>query len=410
MGTASPNIPAARRDRILTQKMICVALVEQLLQNNSALRNRTKPVHTGTLFALVWTRCADAFCTMKGIEMSSLVDEMGQTVGELLAPHKGILAADESTGTIGKRFKALNVASTEQTRREYREFLFSTPGLAEFISGVILYDETIRQGNAAGQPLPQLLKAQGLVPGIKVDEGTVALPAFPGEKITQGLDGLAQRFETYRALGARFAKWRAVIDIGDGVPTAGAIEANAHALARYAAIAQAAGIVPIVEPEVLMDGKHTLETAARVTKDVLHAVFHELHRQRVALEAMLLKPNMVVPGLECPEQATPAQVAQATLSCLKRTVPAAVPGIVFLSGGQSDADATANLNAMNLPGQRQPWVLSFSYGRALQAPAMRAWSGQSANRKAAQDALYRRARLNAAARMGEYTAAMEHAA
>jgi fructose-bisphosphate aldolase class I len=342
--------------------------------------------------------------------MSTLAYEMGQTVGELLAPHKGILAADESTGTIGKRFKALSVASTEQTRREYREFLFATPGLAEFVSGVILYDETIRQNSADGQPFPQLLKAHGMVPGIKVDEGALALPGFPGEKVTQGLDGLAARFEDYKALGARFAKWRAVIDIGDGVPTPGAIEANAHALARYAAIAQAAGIVPIVEPEVLMDGNHTLETAARVTENVLHAVFHELHRQRVVLEAMLLKPNMVVPGLACPEAASPAQIAQATLACLKRTVPAAVPGIVFLSGGQSDAGATANLNAMNLPGQKHPWVLSFSYGRALQAPAMKAWSGQSANRKAAQDALYQRARLNAAARMGVYTDAMEQAA
>jgi fructose-bisphosphate aldolase class I len=332
---------------------------------------------------------------------------MEQTVGALLAPHKGILAADESTGTIGKRFKALNVDSTEQSRRDYRELLFAAPGLGEFISGVILYDETIRQSGAAGEPLPKMLTAQGIVPGIKVDAGTVGLSGFPGEKVTQGLDGLAERLEAYKALGARFAKWRAVIDIGAGVPTPGAIAVNAHALARYAAICQSAGIVPIVEPEVLMDGNHTLETSARITEDVLHTVFHELHVQRVVLEAMLLKPNMVVPGSECPESASPAQVAQATLACLRRSVPAAVPGIVFLSGGQSDADASANLNAMNAPGASHPWVLSFSYGRALQTPAMKAWAGKSSNKGAAQNALYLRARLNAAARQGAYRAAME---
>jgi fructose-bisphosphate aldolase class I len=332
---------------------------------------------------------------------------MEQTVGALLAPHKGILAADESTGTIGKRFKALNVDSTEQSRRDYRELLFATHGLGEFISGVILYDETIRQSGAAGEPLSKMLIAQGIVPGIKVDAGTVSLSGFPGEKVTQGLDGLAERLEAYKALGARFAKWRAVIDIGTGMPTSGAIAVNAHALARYAAICQSVGIVPIVEPEVLMDGNHSLETCARVTEEVLHAVFHELHVQRVALEAMLLKPNMVVPGSECPQSAGPAQVAQATLACLRRSVPAAVPGIVFLSGGQSDADATANLNAMNAPGVNHPWVLSFSYGRALQAPAMKAWAGKSSNKSAAQNALYLRARLNAAARQGTYRAAME---
>jgi fructose-bisphosphate aldolase, class I len=339
--------------------------------------------------------------------MPMSIAAMEQTVGALLAPHKGILAADESTGTIGKRFKALNVDSTEQSRRDYRELLFATRGLGEFISGVILYDETIRQSGAAGEPLPKMLLAQGIVPGIKVDAGTVSLSGFPGEKVTQGLDGLAERLETYKALGARFAKWRAVIDVGAGVPTPGAIAVNAHALARYAAICQSAGIVPIVEPEVLMDGNHTLETSARVTEDVLHAVFHELHVQRVALEAMLLKPNMVVPGSECAESASAAQVAQATLACLRRSVPAAVPGVVFLSGGQSDADATANLNAMNAPGVSHPWVLSFSYGRALQAPAMKAWAGKPSNRSTAQNALYLRARLNAAARQGVYRAAME---
>lgn len=339
--------------------------------------------------------------------MSALKLEMQQTVSALLAPHKGILAADESTGTIGKRFKTLDVASTETSRRDYRELMFSTKGLAEFISGVILYDETIRQAGVAGEALPHMLVKAGIVPGIKVDAGTVALPGFPEEKITQGLDGLAERLAEYKTLGARFAKWRAVIAIGPGIPTSGAIAINAHALARYAAICQAAGIVPIVEPEVLMDGNHTLETAFSVTEEVLHTVFRELDLQRVALETMLLKPNMVVPGLDCPKQASPDEVATATLACLRRAVPAAVPGIVFLSGGQSDADASANLNAMNATGTSHPWVLSFSYGRALQAPAMKAWSGKSANKNAAQNALYLRARLNAAARQGTYAPAME---
>jgi fructose-bisphosphate aldolase class I len=341
--------------------------------------------------------------------MSTSIAEMEQTVAALLAPHKGILAADESTGTIEKRFKTLGVASSEENRRDYRELLLSTRGLAEFISGVILFDETIRQKSAAGQPLPQLLIAQGIVPGIKVDRGTVALPAFPGEKVTQGLDGLAERLIEYKPMGARFAKWRAVISIGAGMPTPQSIAVNAHALARYAAICQSQGIVPIVEPEVLMDGDHTIATSARVTEEVLHAVFHALHEQGVTLETMLLKPNMVVPGSQCPEQATPEQVAEATLTCLRRTVPAAMPGIVFLSGGQSDAAATANLNAINAAGRKDPWALSFSYGRALQAPALKAWSGKPANKTIAQNALYLRARLNCAARQGTYTAAMETA-
>jgi len=334
---------------------------------------------------------------------------MEQTVAALLAPHKGILAADESGGTIAKRFKALGVADSETMRRDYRELLIATRGLSEFISGVILFDETIRQDSASGQPLIKMLLAHGMVPGIKVDAGTVPLPGFPEEKITQGLDGLGERLAEYKAMGARFAKWRAVISIAAGIPTPQAIAANAHALARYAAICQDQGIVPIVEPEVLMDGDHTLAVCERVTEEVQHAVIHALLAQRVTLEAMLLKPNMVVPGSDCPEQATPAEVAQATLRCLRRSVPSAVPGIVFLSGGQSDAEASANLNAMNAAGKIHPWVLSFSYGRALQAPALKAWSGKAANVAAGQDALYLRAMLNGAARQGTYTPARENA-
>ncbi len=340
--------------------------------------------------------------------MPTYAQEMVRTVGDLIATGKGILAADESSGTIEKRFKAVNTPSTEQTRRDYRELLFATPGLGAFICGVILFEETLKQKSAADVLLPQLLTAQGIVPGIKVDKGTVSVPGFPGEKVTQGLDGLAQRLSEYKQLGARFAKWRAVMSIGAGIPTPQAIATNAHALAHYAALCQEQGLVPIVEPEVLMDGDHTLATCARITEEVLHAVFHALHRQRVALECMLLKPNMVVPGAACSEQAAPEQVAQATLACLRRTVPAAVPGIYFLSGGQDEVTATANLNAMNARPQKQPWVLSFSYGRALQAPALKAWRGESANKTVAQQALYRRARLNSAAREGEYTAAMDN--
>ena len=263
--------------------------------------------------------------------MSTHAQEMTNTIAELTAFGKGILAADESSGTIEKRFKAINVPCTEQTRRDYRELLFSTPGLGAFISGVILFEETLKQKTAAGVALRQLLTDQGIVPGIKVDKGTVPLPGFPGEKLTQGLDGLAQRLGEYKQLGARFAKWRAVMTFGPDIPTPQTIAANAHALARYASLCQEQGLVPIVEPEVLMDGDHTLATCARVTEEVLHAVFHSLHRQHVALERMLLKPNMVVPGAACPIQAAPEQVAQATLACLRRTVPAAVPGIYFLS-------------------------------------------------------------------------------
>ncbi len=336
--------------------------------------------------------------------------ELEKTIANLAAPGKGILAADESTGTIEKRFKAVNAPFTEDTRRSYREMLFSTPGLNQFISGVILFDETLRQKAASGMPFAQLLANQDIVPGIKVDKGTITLAHFEGDKVTQGLDGLAERLAEYKALGARFAKWRAVLTIGTGTPSICAIEVNADILARYAAICQAGGIVPIVEPEVLMDGSHTIETCASVTEEVLETVFHALHRHRVVLEHMLLKPNMVIPGKDCPAQATPDEIASATLTCFRRTVRAAVPSINFLSGGQTDEQATANLNALNMHADKQPWQLSFSYGRALQSAALKAWHGESVNHDAAQKALYKRARLNGAAHRGKYTAAMETAA
>jgi fructose-bisphosphate aldolase class I len=327
----------------------------------------------------------------------------------LVAPQKGILAADESSGTIEKRFKSIGVPSTEQNRRDYREMLFRTPGAEQFISGVILYDETIRQQAADGTPLTKLLQDKGIIPGIKVDTGAKALAFSPKEKITEGLDGLRERLVEYRGLGAKFAKWRAVITIGDGIPSDYCLETNAHALARYAALCVEAGIVPIVEPEVLMDGPHTIERCGEVTERTLHQVFHELFLQRVPLEQILLKPNMVLSGTECATQASVRQVAEATLASFRRTVPAAVPGIVFLSGGQSDELATAHLNEMNRLGGG-PWQLSFSYGRALQAPALKAWGGKAANVAAGQKAYYHRAKCNGAARSGSYTEAMERAA
>ena len=338
--------------------------------------------------------------------MSIFERDLEETVAALIAPGKGILAADESVGTIEKRFKSVNVVSTQESRRDYRELLFSTPGLSDFISGVILFDETLKQKNTVGVPLPDLLKTQGMIPGIKVDIGTVSLPGFPGEKITEGLDGLAKRLNDYKQLGARFAKWRAVLTIDEGLPSSQGIAANAYVLARYAAICQAVGLVPIVEPEILMDGDHTLETCGSITEHVLHTVFHALHAQRVMLELMILKPNMVVPGSLCKVQASPQQIAHATLTCFRRTVPAAVPGINFLSGGQTDAAATANLNAMNAE-VTHPWNVSFSYGRALQSTAIQAWAGEVANKEVAQQALYRRARLNSAAVLGSYSAEME---
>ena len=336
------------------------------------------------------------------------VDELAATATALVAPGKGILAADESSGTIAKRFDSIEVESTEERRRAYRELLFTTEGAAEFISGVILYEETLGQRAADGTPLPETLSRQGIIPGIKVDSGTTALAGFEGEKVTEGLDGLDGRLAGYRDQGARFTKWRAVITIGEGLPTAGCIRANAEALARFAASSQQAGLVPIVEPEVLMDGDHSIERCDRATRDTLAEVFAALRRMRVRFDGMLLKPNMVLSGSDCPAQAGVEQVAAATVACLRDNVPASVPGIVFLSGGQTDEAATAHLNAMNrLPGA--PWQLSFSYGRALQAPALKAWKGEAANGPAAQRAFLHRARLNGAARSGGWTEAMETA-
>jgi fructose-bisphosphate aldolase class I len=329
-----------------------------------------------------------------------------ETARALVAPGKGILAADESGGTIKKRFDAIGVESTEENRRAYRDLLFTTEGAADYISGVILYDETIRQSAADGTPFPKLLDSQGVIPGIKVDNGAKALANAPGETITEGLDGLRERFAEYSELGARFAKWRAVITIAPGIPSEYCIWSNAHALARYAALSQEAGLVPIVEPEVLMDGDHSLETSFDVTSRTLHAVFTELRDQRVHFEQMLLKPNMVLSGYEASGRARIQEVAEQTVRCFRRHVPAAVPGIVFLSGGQADEDATAHLNAMNAMGPH-PWELSFSYGRALQAPALKAWSGEPASVPAGQAAYLHRARMNSLARSGSYSPDME---
>jgi len=333
-------------------------------------------------------------------------DRLQVTVDLLVQAGKGILAADESGPTIAKRFKAIGVESTEENRRAYRNLLLATPGLSAFVSGVILYEETLLQRADDGVPLPELAVRQGLVPGIKVDAGKIALAHAPGDEITQGLDGLAKRLGAYKEQGARFAKWRAVYNISDTLPSRLAIEANADALARYAAICQDEGVVPIVEPEVLMDGGHTIERCAEVTQAVLHEVFDALHRNRVALEHMLLKPSMVVAGKEQARQAQVDEVATQTVRILRRSVPAAVPGIFFLSGGQTPAEASAHLDAINRLGP-QPWALSFSYGRALQDPVLHAWKGQAANARGAQDALLERARLNGAAREGRYDSAME---
>jgi len=322
---------------------------------------------------------------------------------------KGILAADESSPTIKKRFDSIGVESTEANRRAYRELLFTTQGAEAFISGVILFDETLRQSSAQGTPFSRLLAGKGIIPGIKVDKGAKSLAGFAGDKVTEGLDGLRERLAEYRELGAEFAKWRAVITIGDGIPTRFCLEANAHALARYAAMCQEAGIVPIVEPEVLMDGGHDIARCRDVTAETLKRVYSALFEHCVYLEGTLLKPNMVISGKACPQQASPEEVAAATLACFRQVVPAAVPGIVFLSGGQSSQQATENLNAMNAMGP-QPWELSFSYGRALQADALKAWKGQSANAAAAQRAFYHRAKCNGAARKGTYSRAMEEAA
>ena len=336
-------------------------------------------------------------------------NELHETALALVADDKGILAADESSGTIKKRFDTISLESTEENRRAYRDMLFTTPGLEDYVSGVILYDETLRQSSADGTTFADVLSGKGIVPGIKVDTGAKDLAGAPGETVTEGLDGLRERLEEYRGLGARFAKWRAVITIGDGLPTAYCIEANSHALARYAALCQEQGIVPIVEPEVLMDADNDIETCYRATRRTLYKVFDELYHQRVDLAGILLKPNMVISGKGSATQASAEEVAEWTLKCFRETVPAAVPGIVFLSGGQSDQQASENLNAINSRGP-QPWVLSFSYGRALQAPAIAAWSGDAANVEAGQAQLALRARCNSAAVGGRYSADMEELA
>lgn len=332
--------------------------------------------------------------------------DLDATARALVATGKGILAADESQPTIEKRFKKINLESTEENRRAYREMFFTTKGIGEFVSGVILFDETIRQSTTGGTPFTEVLEREGIVPGIKVDTGAKALAGFPGEKVTEGLDGLRDRLAEYRELGARFTKWRAVIAIGDGIPTRFCIDANAHALARFAALTQEAGLVPIVEPEVLMDGKHTIQRCEDVTSVALASVYFHLHAHRVRLEGSLLKPNMVLSGKDCSEQAGVDQVAAATVRCLRRHVPSAVPGIVFLSGGQSAETATAHLNAMNAMGSH-PWELSFSYGRALQGPALETWKGDFSNVAAAQKVFYHRAKCNGAARLGKYSEKME---
>jgi fructose-bisphosphate aldolase class I len=335
---------------------------------------------------------------------------LNQTARELVAPGKGILAADESGGTIKKRFDSIGCDSTEDRRRAYREMLFTTPGASDYVSGVILFDETIRQNASDGRPLAKILESQGIIPGIKVDKGAVQLAKSPEELVTDGLDGLRARLVEYRDLGARFAKWRAVITIGAHIPSRLCLDVNAHALARYAALCQEEGIVPIVEPEVLMDGDHSIERCFQVTSNTLHQVFGALYDQRVDLEGMLLKPNMVLPGKGHPNYpVSPDTVADATIACFRMVVPAAVPGIVFLSGGQGDEEATANLNAMNAKGPH-PWQLSFSYGRALQAPALKAWKGDDANVGAGEAAYLHRAHMNSLARSGSYASDAEKAA
>lgn len=336
-------------------------------------------------------------------------DELQATVDELASEGRGILAADESNPTMGKRLQSIDVENTEDNRRDYRATILSAEGLGEFISGVILYEETLGQSTSEGKRLAELAAGQGIVPGIKVDKGKGPLAGAPGDEITRGLDGLGDRLAGYKSQGARFAKWRCVYNISDVNPGRLAIEANADVLAQYAAICQEHGIVPIVEPEVLMDGGHSIERCAEVTEAVQHEVFHALHRHGVVLEHIVLKPNMVVSGKEHSHQAGPDEVAEQTMRILRRIVPAAVPTINFLSGGQTPEEATANLNAINQQANR-PWVLSFSYGRALQEPALNAWKGSSANVAAAQKAMYERSRLNSLARKGEYTSSMEAAA
>ena len=329
------------------------------------------------------------------------------TAQAMVADGKGILAIDESSPTIKKRFDSINTECTEESRRAYRELLITCAGIEQFISGMILFDETLRQSTRDGEPFPEVLKKKGIMPGIKVDKGAKDLAGHPNEKVTEGLDGLRDRLAEYRELGSPFAKWRSVITIGDGIPSAGCIQANAHGLARYAALCQEAGLVPMVEPEVLLDGNHTIDRCLEVTEATLRAVFASLTEQRVLLEGTILKASMVLSGKNAPDRAGVEEVAQKTLLCLKRSVPAALPGVVFLSGGQSPREATAHLNAMNAMADRLPWKLSFSYSRALQEPCLNIWRGDAANGKSAQEALYHRAQLNSAASEGRYSENME---
>ena len=331
------------------------------------------------------------------------------TAKAIIAEGKGLLAMDESNPTCNRRFEKVGIPQTEEARRSYREMILTTPGLGEFISGAILYDETIRQSRKDGTPFIKVITNAGIIPGIKVDTGEKDMAAHSGEKITEGLDGLRDRLAEYSRMGARFAKWRAEIAVGGNIPSRGCIEANAHALARYAALCQEAGLVPVVEPEVLMDGEHTLERCFEVTAEVLRTVFSQLYTQRVALECMILKPNMVLPGKDCPRQDSVEEVADATVTCLLRAVPAAVPGIAFLSGGQPYELASARLNAMNLRFRtRMPWALTFSFSRAIEQPALEIWKGHQANAAAAQQVLYHRARCDSAARLGQYGPEMEN--
>jgi fructose-bisphosphate aldolase class I len=339
----------------------------------------------------------------------SVSADLNSVARAMVAPGKGILAADESSPTIKKRFDSVSVESTEENRRSYREMLFTAPGIEEYIGGVILFEETLFQSTADGTPFPKYLAGRGIVPGIKVDKGAKPLAAFPGEKVTEGLDGLRDRLGRYVEAGAQFAKWRAVIDIGDGIPTDFCLLANAHALARYAALCQEAGVVPIVEPEVLMDGGHDIDRCDKVTARTLDLTFEQLAAHRVDLHGMVLKPNMIVPGKKCPRQASVEEVAEATVRCLKAHVPEQVPGIAFLSGGQSEEEATAHLNGMNRLGPH-PWELSFSYGRALQTSALHAWSGHTEKLEAGRSAFAVRAKLNHLARSGAYEPSMESAA
>ena len=338
------------------------------------------------------------------------LQELEKTARALVAPGKGILAADESFGTIGKRFEAVGIESSEDSRRAYREMLFTTPNIGEYLSGVILFEETLRQKASDGRPLAKVLEDQGIIPGIKVDKSTVPMPLSPNEKFTQGLDGLHDRLSEYREVGARFTKWRAVITIGDGIPTKSCVEANAEALALYAAFAQDHDLVPIVEPEVLIDGDHSIEQSYEATLWTLHETFDEIHDHGVELSALLLKPNMVISGKEASDQARVEEVARYTVECLLRTVPPAVPGIVFLSGGQTELQATQHLNAMNTIYEGLPWELSFSYARALQGQPMEIWGGKAENIERAQKIFHHRARMNSAARDGRYSEEMEQEA